>query len=380
MRRGLEPNRKNETPKIFSQMIDYWWENFGTKLKSGSIKLFVEKHLRKSLGPLFEHEVRARLESLLSSKQGQLQPKSINHLRGIVRRIIRVSKRKGLWHGPDPVGDVAPQKVTKRIPDYLRAEEVPLVLAALPPRWRSLFATAIYVGLRRGELLALQKVDVDLKAGTLTIHRSHGADTTKGRHDDLLPIAESLRPYLESAFETSKSELVFPKKDGSRHPPDLDLVSVLRRALGRAGIAKGYIHKCRRKHCGYETKAQTAETGRCPKCKMKLWAKPIVRPIRFHDLRHTTATLLLKEGVPLATVQRLMRHTDPRITSETYGHLDIDDMRKAVNKLDLGLPSQLAAEDQNQTRTTPESTKFAASLLLEGEDPKDQARTPEEKS
>lgn len=57
------------------------------------------------------------------------------------------------------------------------------------------------------------------------------------------------------------------------------------------------------------------------------------RPIRFHDLRHTTATLLSKADVSLATVQRILRHTDPAITSEIYGHLDLDDMRKAVNKL-----------------------------------------------
>lgn len=55
--------------------------------------------------------------------------------------------------------------------------------------------------------------------------------------------------------------------------------------------------------------------------------------MRFHDLRHTTATLLLKAEVPLAIVQRVLRHTDPAVTSEIYGHLDVDDMRKAVNKL-----------------------------------------------
>ena len=43
--------------------------------------------------------------------------------------------------------------------------------------------------------------------------------------------------------------------------------------------------------------------------------------------------MLLKADVSLATVQRILRHTDPAITSEVYGHLDLDDMRKAVNKL-----------------------------------------------
>ncbi|SEN14859.1 Phage integrase family protein [Stigmatella aurantiaca] len=66
---------------------------------------------------------------------------------------------------------------------------------------------------------------------------------------------------------------------------------------------------------------------------MKLWPKPLPRPLRFHDLRHTTATLLLKAGVPLTTVQRILRHSDPAITSEVYGHLDVEDMRKGLNQL-----------------------------------------------
>ena len=72
---------------------------------------------------------------------------------------------------------------------------------------------------------------------------------------------------------------------------------------------------------------------------MRLWVTPVPRHVRFHDLRHTTATLLLKGGVPLATVQRILRHTDPRLTSEIYGHLDVEDMRTGIEHLQfVGLP------------------------------------------
>ena len=46
-----------------------------------------------------------------------------------------------------------------------------------------------------------------------------------------------------------------------------------------------------------------------------------------------TATLLLKAGVPLARVQRVLRHSDPRLTAMTYGHLDVSDMRGGLNDL-----------------------------------------------
>src|SRR5262249_47186380 len=54
---------------------------------------------------------------------------------------------------------------------------------------------------------------------------------------------------------------------------------------------------------------------------------------RFHDLRHATATLLLRAGVDPHRVQRILRHTDIRVTLGTYGHLQVEDLRDAVNRI-----------------------------------------------
>jgi integrase len=50
----------------------------------------------------------------------------------------------------------------------------------------------------------------------------------------------------------------------------------------------------------------------------------VVRPFWFHDLRHTTATLLLRSGVALVVVQNIVRHPDPKLTEATDGHLAAD--------------------------------------------------------
>jgi integrase len=84
---------------------------------------------------------------------------------------------------------------------------------------------------------------------------------------------------------------------------------------------------------------------------MKLWPRAFPRTLRFHDLRHTTATLLLKAGVPLATVQRILRHSDPAITTEVYGHLDLDDMRKGLNQ--LASPSRAPPPGRPRRRSWP---------------------------
>jgi Phage integrase family len=70
---------------------------------------------------------------------------------------------------------------------------------------------------------------------------------------------------------------------------------------------------------------------RCPRDERKLWPKAQVRPIRWHDLRHTTASLLKAAGVHLVDAQRILRHSDPRITQEVYTHVDLDQLHSAVN-------------------------------------------------
>src|SRR6266478_6429558 len=83
-----------------------------------------------------------------------------------------------------------------------------------------------------------------------------------------------------------------------------------------------------------------------------LWPKAIPRKMRFHDLRHTTATLLLRAGVDAHRVQRLLRHRDVRTTTTIYGHLDVEDLRAAVAKLpELGPNWVQAAQSEAEPLT-----------------------------
>jgi hypothetical protein len=66
---------------------------------------------------------------------------------------------------------------------------------------------------------------------------------------------------------------------------------------------------------------------------MRMWPSAIPRPMRFHDVRHTTATLLLKAGVPIQHVQRILRHANVRTTVDTYGHLANENLRAALELL-----------------------------------------------
>jgi integrase len=138
------------------------------------------------------------------------------------------------------------------------------MLAALERRWRPLFATAVFTGMRKGALLALRTSDMDFKTGNIRMGRSHASDTTKENREDLLPIAVGLVPYLREALATSPSELLFPREDGTQHRPDVALHEVLHRALGRTGLVEGYNHVCRRKSCGYTARKRHGVPEPCP--------------------------------------------------------------------------------------------------------------------
>src|SRR5262249_49923286 len=162
--------------------------------------------------------------------------------------------------------------------------------------------------------------------------------------------------YLEVAL-CSPGDLVFPGPKGAMMRRDVALDDILRRALARAGVVVGYEHRCRRHGCGFREKHNESDAGKCPRCGYQLYAKPIPRHVRFHDCRHTTATLLLKEGVPLAVVQKVLRHSDPKLTAEIYGHLELADVRRGLERLDFG-PAALS--EYPQPEAVPEDVPASA--------------------
>jgi len=275
-------------------------------------------------------------------KAGQA-PGSVNKLRGTLSSVFTNAIDAKKWAGKNPIADVAPRRVPKRVFETLRAGEVPSVLAGATDHWRDLFATALYLGLRKGELFGLHKADVRMEERTLVVRRSHQREGTKGGDEALLPIPEPLLQYLKHAIETAPGSLLFPRANGKPRPEKTSMEKVLRRTLTRAGIVAGYRHTCRR--CAARRKPYSevhSDNGlrRCPVkdetgvvCGMKLWPTGLPRWMRFHDLRHTTATLLLKARVPMYIVQKILRHADIKTTVGIYGHLDIEDSRDALKSM-----------------------------------------------
>src|SRR5712692_9614987 len=158
-----------------------------------------------------QHLTAARVEDHLHElERAGVAPASVNHVRAKLRTVFFKARKAGLWIGPNPITETESRRVPKRVHPTLRMEEIARVLEHVPALWRPFTATAIYGGLRKGELCGLRKSDVDLDAGMITVRCSYDRETTKGGHADVIPIAPALAPYLQAAIDASPSDLVFP--------------------------------------------------------------------------------------------------------------------------------------------------------------------------
>jgi len=396
-RHGLEALPTDSTLTL-GELCEWWLEARCPPLSLERERLKLHKHVintslaRVPLRAVTPALIEARLREMQRAKLGMA---TLNAVRSTLHTVYARARKAGHWGGPNPIADVERRRVPKRAYPTLRAEEVSIVLAHVPLDWRDLFATALYTGMRKGELFGLRKSDIDMDEGLITVARSYDNDTTKGGHADKLPIAPPLIPYLESALE-SRGALLFPGENGAMRSPEADPQKVLRHALARAAVVEGYDHICRR--C--KSKKRKDHTERFPdavqrlckleSCGAKLWPKAIPRQMRFHDLRHTTATLLLRAGVDSHRVQRILRHSDVRTTTGTYAHLEVEDLRGAMDVLaplhekqtsapvssDREAVSDAAEIDWEARESDRFSARFATRLLPDDEISKGEGREP----
>lgn len=273
-------------------------------------------------------------------------PATINRVRGILRAAFSAaSQPPRRFVGPNPIADTRLRPIERVERPTLSPDQVEALLVELAASpWAGVVATAAYLGLRRGEIFALRRGDYDAASQTLRVAGSHQRRVTKSGRIDTLPVPAALRPYLDAALEAGADAAVpslwlFPRPDGRQRTRESDPHLVVRRALVRLGIASSwetYCLTCERagrpnvvKHTG--TEKPPAARCRADGRKLRVRADPL--RFRFHDLRHTCASNLLRAGVPLVVVSRILRHSGIAITANTYGHLEVEDLRQALNTI-----------------------------------------------
>jgi integrase len=187
-----------------------------------------------------------------------------------------------------------------------------LLLAAEGTRLYALWAVALAVGLRRGEALGLRWKDVDLDRGELRVSQ------TLQRVDGRL-------------------QFVPPKSERSRRRVPLPPVTMA--ALKRYHLQAANEAANRARSVGPDDLVFTSSTGTPlePRNANRVFTDLLktagLRPTRFHDLRHTCASLLLAQGVSPRVVMETLGHSAIAVTMNTYGHVMPLAQREAADRM-----------------------------------------------
>jgi len=301
--------------------LEYWLEEVHkSKLRIGTYRSYrgvLNCHLIPGLGHIRLQKLTPQhVQSLYSKKHTEegLSPGRI--------RVIHIVLHKALNHA------VRVNLVARNVCDQveLPREERHEGLALTPEqaqqllqkvrehRLDALLTLALTTGMRIGEILSLRWQDVDLKAGFLQVRRTVGyygkrgfvvgePKTESSRRTIVLPdfLVEKLKLHRTSQLEMRlqaglswvDNDLVFCNKRGGFFPPP-----TIAYQFNKVLKDVGFSH------------------------------------MRFHDLRHSAATLLLSMGVSLKVVQEILGHSTISTTADIYSHTLLSMQREAMNKMD----------------------------------------------
>ena len=301
---------------------EQWLETIEHSVRPATLRRYadtVRNHVLPSLGSAQLAKIGPpHLQQLYKDKlESGLSPTTVNFLHVTLHDALKQTVRWGLIER-NPTELVDPPPRTQPEFETWSAEQTRAVLAAgdetgLAALWR----LALLTGMRRGEVLGLKWEDIDFATGTLSVRRT----LTRGKGGTW----ELGQPKTKSG----RRSIALPAScvDALKHHRARQAEERLR--LGAIWEDQGFIFTG---HTGHPLHVNTLMYQF-----KKLIEAADVPSIRFHDLRHTCATLLLSQGVHPKIVQERLGHANISMTLDRYSHVTPDMQRQAADTLDAAL-------------------------------------------
>ena len=171
---------------------------------------------------------------------------------------------------------------------------------------------ALTTGVRIGEICGLRWGDINFETKTIRIQRT--VQRIVVNHDGKLDRGKNTKLHIGSAKTKTSNRTI---------PLDNDVVKIAK-SLNNIVSNDNYI---------VSNSVNPIDSRVFREYQKRLFAKLNLPKLRFHDIRHTFATICIQNKVDIKTVSSILGHSDVSITLNTYTHPSIDDKRSAINNL-----------------------------------------------
>lgn len=271
---------------------------------------YIFPHIGKcKLKDLRIEQIEGLYQSLL--KQGA-SVRTVHWVHAILHRSLKDAVKRGLIGFNAAHGARLPKLIQKEMEILNESEVLQLLIVAQGTRLEALLHVAIKTGMRQGELLGLKWSDLDWNTGIIRIQRQ--VQRVKGQGMIFMPP------------KTTAGRRAIQLGEGTLH--------ILRRHFDQQNLDKAIAGKRWKKlNLIFPSSVGTPQSPSNLLKEFKaLLVEAGVKQIRFHDLRHTGASIMLNHGVPVLIVSKILGHSKASTTGDIYGHL-LPNMQEGVVSL-----------------------------------------------
>lgn len=314
-RKGTLPSAVSGTDITFADA----WERFKTShlaLSKHPETEYIEdrryqNHLKDRIGnKLLSNITPLDLEDIKAELLINYAPQTVTHILGLVRQVYNKNMEWGLWQGQPPTTNLKMPRTDNSRVRFLTVKEADALLANVKGRSSQTYQIALlslHTGMRASEIFGLRGEHVDMQNGQIRLSE------TKNYRGRTVYLTKEAKAELK-AIPLEPGQLVFPGRDGIQKKR---ISRAFPRAVEKLDFNKG----------------------------IKATRDKVV----FHTLRHTFASWLAIEGVPLYVISQLLGHRTLEMTKR-YAHLCPDVHLQAVGKLEAMITHQRSSSQRDQAK------------------------------
>jgi len=281
----------------------------------------IRKHIIPHIGSIVLQELHPiQIQNFYNSlsqdgkcnSKGALSPRSIQYIHMVLRQALEYAYKMQII--PRNVADMVKiPKQKKYIPNFLSSDEINNLLKIFKDT--SIYMPvllAVGIGLRRGEVLALKWSNIDLENKIIYIN------------ENLIPTKEGAI-FSTPKTDSSKREIIVPENIITELVKLKEIQENNKKLLGKGYINNDLV-------CCYDN-GKNFSPGAFSHLFAEILKRNNFRHIRFHDLRHTNATLMLKANISPKVASVRLGHSKVSTTLDIYSHVVKEMQEEAAHKL-----------------------------------------------